>query len=45
MPDNWTYVAAAYLAAAFAIGGYWQHLRRRRAAAAPRPARAGRHPS
>ena len=45
MPDNWTYVAAAYLVAALALGGYWQRLRQRRRAASARPARPGRRPS
>jgi hypothetical protein len=39
MPDNWSYVAAAYLLAALAVGGYWRHLGRRRRAAAAPPAR------
>jgi hypothetical protein len=44
MPDNWSYVAAAYALAALALGGYWRYLRRRErelhdAGAAPRPGR------
>jgi hypothetical protein len=45
MPDNWTYVAAAYLVAALALGGYWQRLRQRRRAALTPPARRGARPS
>ena len=26
MPDNWTFVAAAYAVAALAFGGYWRWL-------------------
>jgi hypothetical protein len=26
MPDNWTYVAAAYVLAAVVFGGYWRWL-------------------
>lgn len=37
MPDNWSYVAAAYLLAAAALAGYWRHLCHRRRAAARRP--------
>lgn len=33
-PDNWSYVAAAYVVAAVALGGYWRYLRQRRRAAA-----------
>jgi hypothetical protein len=29
MPDNWGYVAAAYVVAAGALFGYWRHLCRR----------------
>jgi hypothetical protein len=29
MPDNWGYVAAAYLVAALMLGAYWRHLIRR----------------
>jgi len=29
MPDNWTFVAAAYGLAALVLGGYWRYLRRR----------------
>ena len=29
MPDNWGFVAAAYLVAAVALGGYWRRLVRR----------------
>ncbi len=29
MPDNWTFVAAAYGLAALAFGGYWRRLARR----------------
>jgi hypothetical protein len=29
MPDNWGFVAAAYLVAAIALGGYWRRLVRR----------------
>lgn len=29
MPDNWTFVAAAYALAAVALGGYWRYLVRR----------------
>jgi hypothetical protein len=29
MPDNWGFVAAAYLLAAAAFGGYWRRLCRR----------------
>jgi hypothetical protein len=40
MPDNWGYVAAAYLAAALMLGTYWRHLIRRAAELArPRTAR------
>jgi hypothetical protein len=45
MPDNWTYVAAAYLVSALAVGGYWQRLRQRRRAASTRPARRALRPS
>ncbi len=26
MPDNWSFVVAAYLLAALLLGGYWRHL-------------------
>ena len=26
MPDNWSFVIAAYLLAAVVLGGYWRHL-------------------
>ncbi len=29
MPDNWSYVFAAYGIAAAALLGYWRHLERR----------------
>jgi hypothetical protein len=29
MPDNWTFVAAAYGLAALAFGGYWHWLARK----------------
>ncbi len=29
MPDNWSYVAAAYAIAAAALLGYWRYLVRR----------------
>ena len=29
MPDNWTFVAAAYGLAALVFGGYWRRLARR----------------
>lgn len=29
MPDNWTFVAAAYALAAVVFGGYWRWLNRR----------------
>ena len=29
MPDNWTFVAAAYGLAALVFGGYWRSLARR----------------
>jgi hypothetical protein len=29
MPDNWGYVAAAYLLGALVFGGYWRRLLRR----------------
>jgi hypothetical protein len=29
MPDNWGFVAAAYLLAAVVLGGYWRRLVRR----------------
>jgi hypothetical protein len=29
MPDNWTYVAAAYVTAAVVFGGYWRWLGRK----------------
>jgi hypothetical protein len=29
MPDNWSYVFAAYALAALALAGYWRHLARR----------------
>jgi hypothetical protein len=29
MPDNWTFVAAAYAVATLAFGGYWRWLNRR----------------
>ena len=29
MPDNWSFVIAAYALAALALGGYWRHLVRR----------------
>ena len=28
MPDNWGFVAAAYLLAAVVLGGYWRRLAR-----------------
>ncbi len=28
MPDNWGFVAAAYLLAALVFGGYWRRLAR-----------------
>ena len=31
MPDNWGYVAAAYLLTAVMLGAYWRHLIRRAA--------------
>jgi hypothetical protein len=45
MPDNWSYVVAAYLLAALAVGGYWRHLGQRRRAVAVRPARRGEGPA
>lgn len=43
MPDNWTYVAAAYAVGVLALGGYWRFLlRRERALDALRRAPAGR---
>ncbi len=41
MPDNWSFVVAAYALAALVYGGYWRHLGRRerevrRLAEAPR---------
>ena len=39
MPDNWGFVAAAYLLAAAAFAGYWRRLHRRE-----RKLRAGRPP-
>lgn len=39
MPDNWSYVFAAYGIAAVALFAYWRHLvRRARALARPRAA-------
>jgi HAMP domain-containing protein len=29
MPDNWSFVAAAYALTAVALGGYWRRLVRR----------------
>jgi hypothetical protein len=29
MPDNWSFVVAAYAVAAIALGGYWRFLGRR----------------
>ncbi len=29
MPDNWGFVAAAYVLAALILGGYWRRLVRR----------------
>jgi hypothetical protein len=29
MPDNWSFVAAAYIVAALVFGGYWRWLGRR----------------
>ena len=29
MPDNWGFVAAAYLLAVLVLGGYWRRLARR----------------
>lgn len=29
MPDNWSYVVAAYAVAAVLLGGYWRYLVRR----------------
>jgi hypothetical protein len=26
MPDNWTFVVAAYVLAAIVLGGYWRRL-------------------
>lgn len=40
MPDNWGYVAGAYVFAALVLGAYWRHMIRR-AADLARP-RAGR---
>jgi hypothetical protein len=42
MPDNWSFVAAAYGLAALVLGGYWRFLLRRgreldRLATSPRP--------
>lgn len=43
MPDNWSYVFAAYGIAVIVLFGYWRHLARRaRALARPRPAPKGR---
>ena len=45
MPDNWTFVAAAYALAAAVFGGYWRWLNRRErelATLAGRRDRAGR---
>jgi hypothetical protein len=49
MPDNWTYVAAAYVLAAAVFGAYWLRLGRRErelaALAAPRPGDSHRPPA
>ena len=29
MPDNWTFVLAAYAVAAVLLGGYWRNLQKR----------------
>jgi hypothetical protein len=29
MPDNWSYVVAAYAVSAILLGGYWRYLIRR----------------
>lgn len=34
MPDNWSFVLAAYGLAVIMLGGYWRHLRRRERALA-----------
>jgi hypothetical protein len=37
MPDNWSFVFAAYALAAVVLGGYWRNLiKRERAATQPR---------
>jgi len=42
MPDNWGFVAAAYLLAAAAFGGYWRRLCRHERLLRARPtARSG----
>jgi hypothetical protein len=44
MPDNWSYVIAAYGLSALALGGYWRYLRARARALGERraPGRKGR---
>jgi hypothetical protein len=38
MPDNWGFVAAAYLLTALVLGAYWQRLvRKERERRPPRP--------
>jgi len=49
MPDNWSYVVAAWAIAAAALAGYWRYLARREraleGAGRPAPRRAGEAPS
>ena len=46
MPDNWTFVAAAYALAALVFGGYWLRLgRMQRELAAVRTDREAEQPS
>jgi hypothetical protein len=42
MPDNWSYVAAAYALSALALCGYWRYLVRRSRAAKRARRRANR---
>jgi hypothetical protein len=44
MPDNWSFVFAAYALAAVVLGGYWRNLIKRERAATPRTRRPSPRP-